>query len=189
MAEAAVRSALSSALPSADEETRDYAVSVATGVLDDAQRGATAADTAAELQEALAPLLEESGLASADVVALCLRLAAQHLGADCVASTDADGDDKLLDLRGIILAFAGRSLLRPCDFSLRRGHRYALVGQNGVGKTTLLTRVALGDIAGFPAGLRRAYVQHEVREADLGTAPALPHLCGAGACGHRRQRH
>ena len=179
MAEAAVRSALSSALPSADEETRDYAVSVATGVLDDAQRGATAADTAAELQEALAPLLEESGLASADVAALCLRLAAQHLGAD----------DKLLDLRGIILAFAGRSLLRPCDFSLRRGHRYALVGQNGVGKTTLLTRVALGDIAGFPAGLRRAYVQHEVREADLGTAPALPHLCGAGACGHRRQRH
>ena len=53
----------------------------------------------------------------------------------------------------------------------------------------LLTRVALGDIAGFPAGSRRAYVQHEVRETDLGTAPALAHMRDTGACGHRRQRH
>ena len=31
-----------------------------------------------------------------------------------------------------------------------------------MGKTTLLTRVAAGDIAGFPAALRVVYVQHEV---------------------------
>jgi ATPase subunit of ABC transporter with duplicated ATPase domains len=52
--------------------------------------------------------------------------------------------------------------MRPCDLYLLRGRRYALVGQNGVGKTTLLTRVAAGDIAGFPAGVRVVYVQHEV---------------------------
>jgi ATPase subunit of ABC transporter with duplicated ATPase domains len=52
--------------------------------------------------------------------------------------------------------------MRPCDLYLRRGRRYALLGQNGVGKTTLLTRVAAGDIAGFPAGVRCVYVQHEV---------------------------
>ena len=52
--------------------------------------------------------------------------------------------------------------MRPCDLYLRRGRRYALVGQNGVGKTTLLTRIAAGDIAGFPPGVRCVYVQHEV---------------------------
>ena len=52
--------------------------------------------------------------------------------------------------------------MKPCDLALRRGGRYALVGQNGVGKTTLLTRVAAGDIAGFPTALRVVYVQHEV---------------------------
>ena len=87
------------------------------------------------------------------------------------------------------LTFGGEVLYKDFHLNVAGGEVVALIGPSGVGKTTLLTRVALGDIAGFPAGLRRAYVQHEVREADLGTAPALPHLCGAGACGHRRQRH
>ncbi len=52
--------------------------------------------------------------------------------------------------------------MRPCDLYLLRGHRYALLGQNGTGKTTLLTRLAAGDIAGFPKGVRCVFVQHEV---------------------------
>lgn len=40
--------------------------------------------------------------------------------------------------------------MRACDLQLERGRRYGLLGQNGVGKTTLLTRVAAGDIVGFP---------------------------------------
>jgi ATPase subunit of ABC transporter with duplicated ATPase domains len=40
--------------------------------------------------------------------------------------------------------------------------RYALVGRNGVGKTTLLTRLAAGDIRGYPTHLKCIYVKHEV---------------------------
>lgn len=40
--------------------------------------------------------------------------------------------------------------------------RYGLIGQNGVGKTTLLNRLAAKDINGFPTDLRTWYIRHEV---------------------------
>ena len=43
----------------------------------------------------------------------------------------------------------------------RPGHCYGFVGQNGVGKTTILTRIAAKDIANFPMELKCYYVQHE----------------------------
>ena len=64
--------------------------------------------------------------------------------------------------RGIILAFAGKVLLKPTNLRLVRGRRYGVVGQNGAGKTTLLTRLAAGDINGWPEDLRCVFVQHEV---------------------------
>ena len=70
--------------------------------------------------------------------------------------------DYCLDLQGIILAFAGKVLLRPTSLRLEIGRRYGVVGQNGAGKTTLLTRLAAGDINGFPPRLRCVFVQHEV---------------------------
>jgi len=39
---------------------------------------------------------------------------------------------------------------------------YGLVGDNGIGKTTLLTRVVKGDIMGWPQDMKTVYVQHEV---------------------------
>ena len=85
----------------------------------------------------------------------------------------AAGTDRIVDLRGIILAYAGRVLMRAQDFYLERGHRYGLVGQNGVGKTTLLTRIAAGDIAGFPAGVRCECASRVVRFADDAACPKL----------------
>ena len=67
-----------------------------------------------------------------------------------------------MDLRGIILAYAAKVLLRPTNLSLARGARYGVVGHNGAGKTTLLTRIAAGDIAGFPTGIKCVFVRHEV---------------------------
>ena len=60
------------------------------------------------------------------------------------------GVDYAVDVQNAILAFAGRVLLRGCDLRFERGHRYGLIGQNGVGKTTLLNRLAAKDIVGFP---------------------------------------
>ena len=62
----------------------------------------------------------------------------------------------------VILAFAGRVLLKQTKLQLEKGHRYALVGQNGVGKTTLLNRINAGDINGFPSSLPRYFIEHEI---------------------------
>lgn len=48
-------------------------------------------------------------------------------------------------------------LLQRTSLLLERGHRYAVVGQNGVGKTTLLNRVAARDINGFPEDISCYY--------------------------------
>ncbi|MEO9822350.1 MAG: ATP-binding cassette domain-containing protein [Paracoccaceae bacterium] len=44
----------------------------------------------------------------------------------------------VIDAQGISKAYDGRVLLRPFDIRMNRGDRVALVGPNGVGKTTLL---------------------------------------------------
>ena len=74
----------------------------------------------------------------------------------------ADGKDYAVDVQNAILAFAGRVLLKGCDLRFERGQRYGLIGQNGVGKTTLLNRLAAKDITGFPQELRVWYIRHEV---------------------------
>jgi len=76
--------------------------------------------------------------------------------------TSSDGKDYLVDVQNCILAFAGRVLLKKADIRFQRGHRYGLIGQNGVGKTTLLNRLSAGDIRGFPPGLNVHYIRHEV---------------------------
>ena len=74
----------------------------------------------------------------------------------------ADGKDYAVDVQSAILAFAGRVLLKGCDLRFERGHRYGLIGQNGVGKTTLLNRLAAKDITGFPQEIKTHYIRHEV---------------------------
>ena len=59
-------------------------------------------------------------------------------------------------------ACVDRVLLKRADLLVTRGSCYGLVGQNGVGKTTLLTRIAAGDIDNFPTDLNCYYVQHEI---------------------------
>jgi elongation factor 3 len=75
---------------------------------------------------------------------------------------DSGDKDFSLDIQNIILAFAGRVLLRKADVRFERGNRYGLIGQNGTGKTTLLNRLAAKDITGFPQHLRTHYIRHEL---------------------------
>jgi elongation factor 3 len=59
------------------------------------------------------------------------------------------------------LAYGGKILLRNARLRLTRGHRYGLIGKNGVGKTTLMRNISTGAIDGLPEELRTVYVQHE----------------------------
>jgi hypothetical protein len=105
----AVAAALGAALGGADAETRQYACDVACGVLDDASPGASPRELAEELEEALGPLLEDAGLGGDAVAALCASLAAARVGGGAAAPDAADAAERLVDLKSIILAFAGKA--------------------------------------------------------------------------------
>ena len=59
------------------------------------------------------------------------------------------------------LAFGGKILLHNTFLRLAKGHKYGIMGKNGVGKTTLMTNIGCGNIDGFPDDLRTVYVQHD----------------------------
>ncbi len=82
-----------------------------------------------------------------------------------------------LRLAGISRAFGGRTLFEGVDLEVRAGDRVALVGPNGVGKTTLL-RIAAGleaPDAGERSSARGAHVgllRQEIDPARPGTVQA-----------------
>ena len=114
----------------------------------------------------LSPYTDDAAIDAvcASVVALHEERLRASAGADALF-----GKDVVVNIPNIILAFAGRVLLNKTPFYLERGRRYGLVGNNCVGKTTLLTRVAAGDITGFPKDVSCYYIQHEIL-AEAGTS-------------------
>lgn len=59
-----------------------------------------------------------------------------------------------------------RDLLANANLKLARGTRYGLIGRNGYGKSTLLTRIARRELDGFPKDLSILYVAQEVAGSD-----------------------
>lgn len=83
---------------------------------------------------------------------------ATHLELDDESDEEDEfGGEELCDIR-FSLAYGGKILLHQTKLRLRRGHRYALVGQNGAGKTTLMTAISNGKLDGWPFHLRTQYV-------------------------------
>ena len=192
------------------EEVISYAGDTAAGLADDmADEGADA--IAAEMEDALLGLLDGT-IADADVTALCNQVvkafkgivdgdvsdAAAAGGGGAVEAEEAGGAaqpgrDMLVKCDSIILAYAGKSLLRTTKLHLARGARYGIVGQkrgqrpffcgapappagsrtpglvtsrSQVGKTTLLNHIAGGLIADFPQDIKVVHVQHEILAND-----------------------
>ena len=69
-------------------------------------------------------------------------------------------------VQGLTMAFDGKELLRETHLVIAHSHRYGLVGKNGVGKSTLLRRIADGKIPGWPLHLSVEMVQQEVLASD-----------------------
>ena len=162
--------ARSAALQSADPLTLSYAAALGGWVIEMAPLrmppSILANDVKLELQALLAaPAGAEAAAREAwdeALVAAAQSAVLEYKGLDESALATDEQKDYIVDLQGIILAFAGRVLLQRTNFSLERGKVYGIVGQNGTGKTTLLNRVAAKDIAGFPAGVSVYYIQHEI---------------------------
>ena len=153
--------ALESVQGGVDAETKAYAASLGGWVIESAPMrippSILANDVKHELLALLEGMVDEEQLKSAAEGAVL-----EYKGLDAAALLDNEQKDYIVDLQGIILAFAGRVLLQRTNFSLERGKTYGIVGQNGTGKTTLLNRVAAKDIAGFPPDVSVYYIQHEI---------------------------
>lgn len=65
-------------------------------------------------------------------------------------------------VNGLTLTFSGKELLRRTHLVINHGHRYGLWGRNGVGKSTLLRRIAGGRVPGWPLHLSVGMVEQEV---------------------------
>ncbi|MBL6717576.1 MAG: ATP-binding cassette domain-containing protein [Pseudomonadales bacterium] len=70
-----------------------------------------------------------------------------------LSSGEASGK-RVLEAQGLAQAFAGRTLLEGVHLEVLRGDRIGVVGNNGVGKTTLL-RILLGDLTPEGGAVRR----------------------------------
>jgi ATP-binding cassette subfamily F protein 3 len=65
-------------------------------------------------------------------------------------------------LNNISVAVGNQELLSDSDFILNCGHRYGLIGKNGVGKTTLLRHFVERDLPGIPLYLQILHIEQEV---------------------------
>ena len=71
-----------------------------------------------------------------------------------------------IHLPSVSLSYAGNELLVDSIMDIVRGHRYALLGRNGVGKSTLLRQLEAGSIPGMPRGMVIRMVKQQVDGRD-----------------------
>jgi ATPase subunit of ABC transporter with duplicated ATPase domains len=69
-------------------------------------------------------------------------------------------------VEGVTLAYLGKDLLDRSILRLTHGRKYGLIGNNGCGKTTLLSRINQQAIPGWPLHLRTYLVQQELPESE-----------------------
>lgn len=76
--------------------------------------------------------------------------------------SDAQSKSKDIKVDGIDVAIGGKRILSDTNLTLAYGRRYGLVGQNGIGKSTLLRALSRREIA-IPTHISILHVEQEVR--------------------------
>lgn len=71
-----------------------------------------------------------------------------------------------IHLPSVSLTFEGNDLLSDSPMDIVRGHRYGLLGRNGVGKSTLLRHLAHRGIPGIPHSMRILLVHQQIEGRD-----------------------
>ena len=153
--EGVLRQHLRPRLDKLDSQIVEYVNLAVIAVLEDAETRLQAEE---ELLECLSLHLSE------DVTQLLQDLLDVYFPGTVKCEVEDDTRDAEVDVlcrvSNLILLYGGnnRRLLNNTTFTLRKGHRYGLVGSNGTGKTTLMSKLASGQIDGL-GHLRCAYVQ------------------------------
>ena len=66
---------------------------------------------------------------------------------------------EVLEAGGVRKSFGSKEVLHGVDFAVRRGDRIAILGPNGIGKSTLL-KIVLGELAADAGSVRWGYETH-----------------------------
>lgn len=82
---------------------------------------------------------------------------------------DAQSKSKDIKVDGIDISIGGKRILSDTDLQLSYGRRYGLVGQNGIGKSTLLRALSKREVA-IPTHISILHVEQEIMGDDT---PAL----------------
>jgi elongation factor 3 len=168
-ADAAKLAVLESCPKAVEDDIVHYLADMASMLVED--EDATPRRTTKELEGAFSPLLEEYGVALADVEALCQMVASASFATVRTSerkevnatSMKSEALDALCCVPNMMLMYGGspEPLLHNTTFELLRGHRYGVVGTNGSGKTTLMERIAKKDIVGFPDTVKVVHLKHD----------------------------
>jgi ATP-binding cassette subfamily F protein 3 len=75
--------------------------------------------------------------------------------------SDSQAKSKDIKLDGIDISIGGNRILTDAAFTLAYGRRYGLVGQNGIGKSTLLRALSRREVA-IPSHISILHVEQEV---------------------------
>lgn len=76
--------------------------------------------------------------------------------------TDSQSKSKDIKVEGIDISIAGKRILTDASLTLTYGRKYGLVGQNGIGKSTLLRALSRREVA-IPTHISILHVEQEVR--------------------------
>ncbi|CAK1355678.1 putative ABC transporter ATP-binding protein [Cercospora beticola] len=83
--------------------------------------------------------------------------------------SDAQSKSKDIKVDGIDISIGGKRILSDTNLTLAYGRRYGLVGQNGIGKSTLLRALSKREV-GIPTHISILHVEQEITGDDT---PAL----------------
>ena len=95
-------------------------------------------------------------------------------------AADERSEERTLSVEGLTLTAGGRTLLQNANFSLRRGEKAAVVGENGAGKSTRIRAIVQGNDPAVRVGRFTKIGYYDQENADIDPSETV-----LGALWHR----